>query len=77
MTTRIWVDFNSLDAVGLYPTLRKFASLAVDIGDRVVGYDDDGNEAEGIVAAIDGDVVRLQLDLGTFSDERQMADNVQ
>ena len=77
MTTRIWVDFNSLDDDGLYPTLRKFASSSVSIGDAVIAFDHDGNEADGTVAYIHGDVVRVQLDLATFVSDRHLTETAQ
>ncbi|CAN5879544.1 hypothetical protein BH20ACT7_BH20ACT7_15540 [soil metagenome] len=72
--TRVWVDFNSLDGEGLYPTLQKFASSPVSIGERVVAFDYDGNEAAARVAAVDGGVVRLQVDLGTFREALQLVE---
>ncbi|MDP9405309.1 MAG: hypothetical protein M3O86_01735 [Actinomycetota bacterium] len=64
------MDFNSLDEDGLYPTLTKFAAASVSAGERVVAFDHDGNEAEAIVASVDGDALRLQVDLGTFNETR-------
>lgn len=70
--TRIWVDFNGEDEQGLYPTLQQYADDPVGVGQRVVAYDHDGNRADGAVAAVDGAVVLLRIDLSTFVDAHDL-----
>ena len=65
------VDFNSIDANGLVRGSTDDVDSMLFTGERVLAYDDDGNDCEATVVAVDQDrgIVRLQLDLSTWRDE--------
>lgn len=68
MAWDIWVDFNDVATNGVVQTLVKFAVRPLDIGEHIYAGDDDGNICEATVISVDGGLVALALDLGTFQD---------
>lgn len=76
MNRDIWVDFNDVAPDGVILTLEKFASHRLEVGERVLAGDDDGNLCEAIVVSRDRrGLVGLVVELGTFQDStrRHMA----
>ncbi|MGH9124883.1 MAG: hypothetical protein ACRDZ8_09185 [Acidimicrobiales bacterium] len=63
-----WVDFNNLDGLRT-TTLRRFVQDGVHlaVGTELVVGDDEGTECRAKVIALDGELVDLAVDPGTFT----------
>lgn len=73
LMTRIWVDFNDRTEDDLVPANVRDSDRDVVVGDRVVAYDGEGNEAPAFVA----NVVVRQVDLAVEWDEFTRAERAQ
>jgi hypothetical protein len=69
---RIRADFNSIDAEGRVRSHVSRATGSLEVADRVVAFDSDGNECEAIVELVDAvaGTVALELDTSTWRDNR-------
>lgn len=73
-SAQVWVDYNDVDEHGNVLTLRKFfgPGARVEVGERFVTGDDEGNTCLGTVVAVhDNGVVALTLDDQTFAAPEQ------
>lgn len=66
--TEIWADFNARDEKGLVPSQLSRADGPVQVGERVVAYDFEGNRCAGYVIDVnpERDLVRLAIEWNQF-----------
>lgn len=67
MNRDVWVDFNDISEDGEVCTLPKFAERPLEVGEKVVAGDDEGNRCRATVVRADTNLLVLSLDLATFA----------
>jgi hypothetical protein len=72
--TRIWVDFNDRTEEDLVPANVRDSDGEVGVGDRVVAYDGEGNEAPASVANVLVRQVDLLVEWDGFTRAEQTQD---
>jgi hypothetical protein len=69
VAAQVWVDYNDIDEHGRVLTLRKFfgPGARVEVGERLVTGDDEGNTCLGTVVKVrENGLVAIDLDHQTF-----------
>jgi len=67
MNRDVWVDFNDISDDGEVCTLPKFAERSLEVGEKVLAGDDEGNRCQATVVRVDRKLIVLSLDMATFA----------